>query len=75
MPPQAVGREHFDVDAKTVGDALDSLLAADLLFNERREEGPLKVSADGTDARGRGGLGGSLTSAGEVRIVRHSSYG
>ena len=48
LAAQAEGRRSFDVDAKTVGDALRALPVADLLFNERGElNRHLNVYVDG----------------------------
>jgi hypothetical protein len=64
------GRHRFDIEAGTVGDALQALPFADLLFNERGELNRwLNVYVDGSDVRDRGALACSLAGAREVRIV------
>ena len=76
LAAQAEGRQRFDVEAETVGEALRSLPVADLVFNERGElRNHLNVYVDGTDVRDRGGMEGPLTGADEVRIVAMVSGG
>jgi molybdopterin converting factor small subunit len=76
LAAQAEGRRSFDVEAQTVGEALHALPVADLIFNERGElNRHLNVYVDGTDARERGGLEGSLAGAQEIRIVAMVSGG
>jgi molybdopterin converting factor small subunit len=76
LAAQAAGQRSFDVEAETVGEALRALPVADLLFNERGELGRhLNVYVDGTDARERGGLDGTLAGAREIRIVAMVSGG
>lgn len=76
LAAQAEGRQRFDVDAKTIGDALHALPVADLIFNERGElRQHLNVYVDGTDMRDRGGLEGPLAGADEVRVVAMVSGG
>ena len=76
LAAQAEGRNSFEVDAETVGDALRALPVADLLFNERGElNRHLNVYVDGTDARERGGLDGPLAGAREIRVVAMISGG
>jgi len=76
LAAQAGGRRRFDVEAKTVGDALHALPVADLVFNERGQlRQHLNVYVDGTDTRDRGGLEGSLAGADEVRVVAMVSGG
>jgi hypothetical protein len=70
LAAQADGRRHFDVEAETVGEALQALPVADLLFNERGEWNPyLNVFVDGTDARERGGPACPLAGAREVLVI------
>ena len=70
LAAQADGRRRFDVEAETVGEALQALPVADLLFNERGEWNPyLNVFVDGTDARERGGPACPLTGAREVLVI------
>ncbi|HTU07411.1 MAG TPA: hypothetical protein VMG13_17805 [Trebonia sp.] len=70
LAAQAEGRERFEVEAGTVGDALRALPIADLIFNERGEWNKyLNVYVDETDARERGGPACPLTGAREIRVV------
>jgi hypothetical protein len=76
LAAQADGRQRFDVEAETVGDALHALPVADLLFNQRGElRQHLNVYVDGTDARDTGGLACPLAGAQEVRVVAMLSGG
>jgi molybdopterin converting factor small subunit len=76
LAAEAEGRHRFDVEAETLGDALQALPFADLLFNERGEWNEwLNVYVDGSDVRDRGGLACSLAGAREVRIVAMISGG
>ena len=76
LAAQADGRQRFDVEAETVGDALHALPVADLVFNERGQlRQHLNVYVDGTDTRNRGGLQASLAGAHEVRVVAMVSGG
>jgi len=76
LAAQADGRQRFDVEAETVGDALRALPVADLVFDERGElRRHLNVYVDGTDTRDRGGLQASLAGAQEVRLVAMVSGG
>ena len=76
LAAQADGRQRFDVEAETVGEALLSLPIADLLFNERGEwSRHLNVYVDGTDARERGGPACPVTGAREIRILAALSGG
>ena len=76
LAAQAEGRARFDVEAKTLGEALRALPVADLLFNARGElSRHLNVYVDGEDARERGGLECPMTGVREVRIVGMISGG
>jgi hypothetical protein len=76
LAAQAEGRQRFDVEAETVGDALRALPVVDLVLNERGElRQYLNVYVDQTDARERGGLACSLVGAREVRVVAMLSGG
>ena len=76
LAAQAAGRDGFDVEAKTVGEALHALPVADLLFNERGALNEhLNVYLDGADVRDRGGLECSIAGADEIRIVAMVSGG
>jgi hypothetical protein len=70
LATQAGGQNRFDVDGRTVGDALRSLPIADLLLDEQGELRPLvNVYVDGVDARERDGLATSLGGEETVRVV------
>jgi molybdopterin converting factor small subunit len=76
LAAQADGQKRFDVDAETVGEALQALPVADLLFDERGEwNRHLNVYVDGTDTRDRGGMACPLAGAREVRVVGMISGG
>jgi hypothetical protein len=76
LAAQAEGRQRFDVEAETVGEALRALPVADLLLNERGEwSSNLHVYVDETDASERGGPACRLTGAREIRIVAALSGG
>jgi len=76
LAAQAEGRDRFQVEAATVGEALRALPVADLLFDEHGElVGLLHVYVDGTDHRERGGLGSSIADAREIRVVGMVSGG
>jgi sulfur-carrier protein len=76
LAAQAEGRKSFDVEARTVGEALRALPVADLLLDERGEwRRHLNVYVDGADARERGGLTCPLVGAREIRIVAMVSGG
>lgn len=76
LAAQADGRERFDAEAETVGDALRALPVADLVINERGElRQYLNVYVDGTDARESGGLACPLRGAQELRVVAMLSGG
>lgn len=76
LAAQAEGRQQFDVEADTVGDALRALPVSDLVLNERGElRQYINVYVDGTDTRESHGLEYPLTGATEVRIVAMLSGG
>ena len=76
LAAQADGRQRFDVEAATVGDALRALPVADLVLDERGElRKYVNVYVDGSDARERGGLACTLVEAQDVRIVAMLSGG
>jgi sulfur-carrier protein len=76
LAEQADGRQRFDVQAMTVGEALRALPVADLLFNERGEwSRHLNVFVDGRDARELGGPACPLAGAREVLVVAMLSGG
>ena len=70
LAEQAGGQGRFELEAATVGDALQSLPVADLLLDERGELRPLvNVYVDGEDARRAQGLDTPLDSVEEVRVI------
>lgn len=76
LAAQADGRQRFDVEAETVGEALRTLPVADLVFNERGEwSRHLNVFVDGRDAREQGGPACPLAGAREVLVVAMLSGG
>jgi molybdopterin converting factor small subunit len=76
LAAQAGGQARFDVEGKTLGEALRALPIADLLFDARGEWSQyLNVYLDGEDARERGGLECRLAGVREVRIVGMISGG
>lgn len=76
LAAQAGGRQRFEVQATTVGEALLALPVADLLVNERGEwSRHLNVFVDDTDARERGGPACPLAGAREVLIIAMLSGG
>ncbi|HEY2162324.1 MAG TPA: molybdopterin synthase sulfur carrier subunit [Solirubrobacteraceae bacterium] len=76
LAAQAEGRNRFDVEAETVGEALHALPVADLLFNERGSlNRHLNVYLDGTDMHELDGLESSLAGARELRVVAMVSGG
>jgi sulfur-carrier protein len=76
LAAQADGRQRFDIEAETVGEALQALPVADLLFNERGEwSRHLNVFVDGTDARERGGPACPLAGAREILVIAMLSGG
>lgn len=76
LAAQADGRQRFDVEAETVGEAMRALPVADLLFNERGEwSRHLNVFVDGKDARELGGPACPLAGAREVLVIAMLSGG
>lgn len=76
LAAQADGRQRFDVEAATVGEALRALPVADLLLNERGEwSRHLNVFVDGRDAREQGGPACPLAGAREVLVIAMLSGG
>jgi molybdopterin converting factor small subunit len=76
LAAQADGRQRFDVEAETVGEALRALPVADLLFNERGEwSRHLNVFVDGRDAREQGGPACPLAGAREILVIAMLSGG
>jgi len=76
LAAQADGRQRFDVEAETVGEAMRALPVADLLFNERGDwSRHLNVFVDGKDARELGGPACPLAGAREVLVIAMLSGG
>lgn len=76
LAAQVGGKQRFDVDATTVGEAMRALPVADLLFDERGEwSRHLNVFVDGRDAREEGGPACPLAGAREVLIIAMLSGG
>ena len=70
LAAEAGGRNRFELDAPTVGDALRALPVADLVLDERGLLRPLvNVYVDGVDARDHDGLDTALRGDGEIRLV------
>lgn len=70
LATEAGGRSRFELEADTVGEALQALPIADRLFDERGELRRLvNVYVDGVDVRDRGGLGCPLDGVETVRLV------
>ncbi len=70
LAAEANGQRRFDVDARTVEEALRALPVADRVFDERGVLRPLvNVYIDGTDARERGGLEAELRGTETMRLV------
>jgi hypothetical protein len=70
LAAEAGGRNRFDLEASTVGEALHALPIADRLFDERGELRRLvNVYVDGTDVRDLGGLACPLEGIETVRLV------
>ena len=70
LADQAGGQGTFDVEARTVGEALQGLPVRDLLLDERGELRRLvNVYVDGEDARRGEGLETPLDGAEEVRVI------
>jgi len=70
LAAEAGGRKRFELDAKTVGEALRALPVAPLLFDEGGELRRLvNVYVDGADVRGAEGLDTQLTPTASVRVV------
>ena len=70
LAAEAGGRNRFELEAKTVEDALRALPVSDLVFDECGELRPLvNVYVDGIDAREREGLATKLDGSEEIRLV------
>jgi molybdopterin synthase sulfur carrier subunit len=70
LATEAGGQQRFELEARTVAEALRALPIADLIFDERGELRPLvNVYVDGVDLRDRDGLETTLAGNEEVRLV------
>jgi hypothetical protein len=70
LAAEAGGQGRFEIDARSVADALRGLPVADLLLDEHGELRPLvNVYVDGVDARERDGLGTSLCGSERIRVI------
>jgi sulfur-carrier protein len=70
LASQAGGRNRFEVQGATVGDALRELPIRDLLFDESGElRGLVNVYVDRQDMRIRDGLDTALDGDEEIQIV------
>jgi molybdopterin converting factor small subunit len=64
------GRNRFELEVETVGDALKQLPVANLVLDERGELRPLvNVYVDGVDVRDRDGLATRLAGGETIRLV------
>ena len=70
LAAEAGGQKRFELEAATVGEALQALPVASLLFDEHGALRPLvNVYVDGVDARETGGLEAPLAAGQTVRVV------
>lgn len=70
LATQAGGKNRFEVEASTVGEALSALPISDLIFDESGElRGLVNVYVDGEDMRTRDGLETALAGEEEIRVV------
>jgi molybdopterin converting factor small subunit len=70
LAAEAGGRNRFELDAGTVGEALRELPVANLVLDEHGELRRLvNVYVDGVDARDRDGLATELAGSETVRLV------
>ena len=70
LAAEAGGRNRFELDAGTLGEALRELPVANLVLDERGELRRLvNVYVDGVDARDRDGLATELAGSETVRLV------
>ena len=70
LASEAGGRNRFELDAATVGEALRALPVANLVLDERgRLRTLVNVYVDGVDARDRDGLDTVLAGGEEIRLV------
>ena len=70
LADQAGGQKEFELEAPTVGAALEALPVRDLLFDERGELRPLvNVYVDAEDIRGMSGIETELSDGEAIRVV------
>ena len=70
LAAEAGGQNRFEVEARTVEEALRALPIVDRVFDEQGSLRSLvNVYVDGADVRERGGLTGELAGAEEIRLV------
>ena len=70
LASEAGGRNRFELEAATVGDALRALPVADLVLDDRGGLRTLvNVYVDGVDARDRDGLATELDGSETIRLV------
>jgi molybdopterin converting factor small subunit len=70
LAAEAGGQKRFEVEARTVGEALHALPIRNLLFDESGELRRLvNVYVDGVDTRSADGLDTALSKDATVRIV------
>jgi molybdopterin converting factor small subunit len=70
LATEAGGRNRFELEAATLGDALRAVPVANLVLDEHGALRPLvNVYVDGVDARDRDGLDTALTGGEQIRLV------
>ena len=70
LASEAGGRNRFELDAPTLGEALRALPVANLVLDQRGELRTLvNVYVDGVDARDRDGLATTLKGPETIRLV------
>jgi molybdopterin synthase sulfur carrier subunit len=69
LAAEAGGEKRFELQAKTVGEALRQLPVADLLLDAGELRRLINVFVDGKDVRSAKGLDEPLTADSEVRVV------
>lgn len=71
LAAEAGGRNRFDLEVETVGDALRALPVANMLFDEHGDLRRLvNVYVDGTDIRGGDGVQTALAGGESIRVVQ-----
>jgi sulfur-carrier protein len=70
LAAEAGGRNRFELEAETLGEALRELPVANLVLDERGDLRRLvNVYVDGVDARDRDGLATELAGSETIRLV------